>query len=118
MEAPRILLLSIYDSANGRKRNIPNDYTIGTNGPNTASFGGYRVAKTVPGYDQIWSYNFNISRYVQGIVTRKDTSFVMQLSAPTNDSIHYTPPIPTTIFLKHTSLTLPIIIKQRKVVFA
>lgn len=94
MEAPRILLLSIYDSANGRKRNIPNDYTIGTNGPNTASFGGYRVAKTVPGYDQIWSYNFNISRYVQGIVTRKDTSFVMRLSAPTNDSIHYTPPYP------------------------
>ncbi|WP_457817357.1 hypothetical protein, partial [Staphylococcus aureus] len=72
------MLLSIYDSANGRKRNIPNDYTIGTNGPNTASFGGYRVAKTVPGYDQIWSYNFNISRYVQGIVTRKDTSFVMR----------------------------------------
>ncbi|MFX7705209.1 hypothetical protein ABTJ74_19435, partial [Acinetobacter baumannii] len=24
----------------------------------------------------------------------KDTSFVMQLSAPTNDSIHYTPPYP------------------------
>lgn len=94
MQGPRILLLSIYDSANGRKRNIPNDYAVGSNGPNTATFGGYRIAKTVPGYDQIWSYNFNISRYVQGIVTRKDTSFVMRLSAPTNDSIHYTPAYP------------------------
>jgi hypothetical protein len=94
MYGPRILLLSIYDSINKRKRNIPNDYSIGSNGPNTINFGGYRIAKTVPGYDQIWSYVFNISRYVQGIVTRKDTSFILRLSAPSNDSIHYTPAYP------------------------
>lgn len=94
MEAPGVLLLSIYDSVNKFNRNIPNDYSIGASGPNTYTFGGYRFYKTVPGYDRIAGYNFDLTRYVQGIVTRKDTSFTMRLSAPTNDSIMYTPAYP------------------------
>ncbi len=94
MEPPRMLLLSIYDSVNKRNRNIPNDYELNGAGPNTASFGGYLTYKTVPGYDRLAGYNFNITRYVQGIVTRKDTSFTMRLTAPTNDSISFTPAYP------------------------
>ncbi len=94
MIPPRYLLLSVYDSVNKIKRNVPNDYTLSSSGPNIASFGGFLVGKSVPGYDRIASYNFNLSRYVQGIVTRKDTSFTLRLSAPTNDSIRYRNPYP------------------------
>jgi hypothetical protein len=94
MEPPQVLLLSIYDSVNKRKRNIPSDFAIGSTGPNTLVFGGYRSYKTVPGYDRLATYSFDLSRYVQGIVTRKDTSFVMRLTAPNNDSINYTPAYP------------------------
>lgn len=94
MLPPRYLLLSRYDSAINAKRNIPNDYTIGSNGPNISAFGGYLVSKSIQGYDNVASYTFDVSRYVQGIVTRKDTSFTLRLSAPSNDSLYYTPPYP------------------------
>lgn len=94
MLPPRYLLLSVYDSVNKIKRNIPNDYTISSTGPNTGDFGGYMVSKAVPGYDKIASYTFTLTRYVQGIVTRKDTSFTMRLSAPVNDSLSYKTPYP------------------------
>lgn len=93
-QAPRLLLLSAFDSAKNQKRNIPNDYIVGSSGPNTVDFGGFRTFKTVNGYDRVAAYNFVISRYVQGIVTRKDTSFTMRLSAPSNDSLNYFPPFP------------------------
>lgn len=93
---PRYLLLSIFDSVNNRRRNLPNDYAFSSSGPNIADFGGYITAKSVPGYDKIAAYTFNLSRYVQGIVTRKDTSFNLLLSAPSNDSLYYTTPYPIT----------------------
>jgi len=94
MLPPRYLLLSVYDSVNKIKRNIPNDYTLSSTGPNTGDFGGYLVSKAVPGYDKIASYTFTLTRYVQGIVTRKDTSFTLRLSAPANDSLSYKTPYP------------------------
>jgi hypothetical protein len=94
MTPPNMLLLSYYDSVNKIKRNIPNDYNIGVSGPNTLTFGGYLTYKTVPGYDRLATYSFNLSRYVQGIVTRKDTSFILRLSAPSNDSLRYSPGYP------------------------
>ena len=57
-------------------------------------FGGYLNYKTVTGYDRLAGYTFELTRYLQGIVTRKDTSFTMRLTAPTNDSIRYTPSYP------------------------
>ena len=95
MLPPRYLLLSRFDSSVSQKRTIPNDFTISTNGPNISQFGGYAIAKAAAPYDRIASYVFDISRYVQGIVTRKDTSYTLRLSAPTNDSLLYTPPYPS-----------------------
>lgn len=95
MLAPRYLLLSRYDSSIKTLRNVPNDYTITSEGtPNINIFGGYLFSKSLHGYDKVGSYNFDLSRYVQGIVTRKDTSFTLRLSAPSNDSLFYTPPYP------------------------
>lgn len=98
MYPPRYLLLSLFDSAANVKRNVPNDYVVSSEGPNIPTFGGYLSSKSAPGYDKIAAYNFNISRYVQGIVTRKDTAFTMRLSSPANDSLRYTPPYPSNNF--------------------
>ena len=94
MLPPSYLLLSRYDSGISGKRNIPNDFQVTISGPNTASFGGYRISKSIPPYDLVYGYTFDLTRYVQGIVTRKDSSFTLRLSAPTNDSLQYTPPYP------------------------
>lgn len=96
-EVPRNLLLSIYDSVKKHKTNIHNDYIIEQSGPNLFSFGGFPSIKSVPGYDRLITYNFNLSRYIQGIVTRKDSSYTLRLSAPANDSLSYFPPYPNTV---------------------
>lgn len=94
MSVPRYLLLSVYDSVTNRKRNVRNDYLFSTDGPNITDFGGFAFYKTTQGYNRVASYSFNMSRYVQGIVSRKDTSHLLQLSAPANDSIYYANPYP------------------------
>jgi hypothetical protein len=95
MAPPRYLLLSAIDTVENRKYNIPNDYIFSANGgPNVGNFGGSVLSKSVAGYNKIAAYSFDISRYVQGIVTRKDSSYTLRISAPTNDSILYKPPYP------------------------
>jgi hypothetical protein len=94
MNPPRYLLLSIYDSVNRRKRNIPNDYQVSLSGPNVGDFGGFLTYKSIMGYNRVAAYNFNISRYLQGVASRKDTAFNMILTAPVNDSLYYTSPYP------------------------
>jgi hypothetical protein len=95
MKPPRYLLLSAIDTVENRKYNIPNDYIFSPNqGPNKATFGGNVLSKSVPGYSRIAAYSFDMSRYIQGIVTRKDPVYTLRISAPTNDSILYRPPYP------------------------
>jgi hypothetical protein len=97
MAPPSTVLLSAWDSINSAKINVPNDFVLGSSGaPNTATFGGYLSYKSVPGFDNLATYNFNLSRYVQGIVSRKDQSYELRLSAPVNDSLSYKNPYPNT----------------------
>ena len=96
MTPPRYLLLSIFDSVYMHKRNIPNDFTVGLTGPNIAQMGGYITYKSTQGYNQVAAYNFDISRYVQGIASRSDTSFNLILTAPSNDSMYYSAAYPNT----------------------
>ncbi len=92
---PRFLLLSAYDSVNKYKINIPNDFVYDPNsGPNIETFGGLLNKKSVPSVGITGSYTFNLTRYVQGIVSRKDSNYTLRLSAPVNDSLKYTPPHP------------------------
>ena len=95
MLAPRYLLLAAYD-ANDNKviRNVPNDYQSIANAEAFARFGGYQTYKSLNGYDKVSTYNFNITRYVQGVVSRKDSTFDFRISAPVNDSLRYVPPYP------------------------
>jgi hypothetical protein len=95
MSVPRYLLLSAYNPLTKGKYNIPNDYIFSSNeGPNIRDFGGAVFFKTTQGYNRVASYSFNLSRYVQGIVSRGDSSFILQLSAPANDTLFYRDPYP------------------------
>lgn len=92
--APRYMLLSAYDSAKKRKISVPNDYEVTQGGPNIHIFGGFRDEREVQGIGRVSAYSFALTRYVQGIVTRHDSSYVLRLSAPSNDSLFYKPPYP------------------------
>ncbi len=106
---PRYLLLSsYYDSLKSVKENIPNDFVYNsTSGANISSFGGFLTQKAVPGYGEAKCYIFEVSRYVQGIVTRKDKNLTLLLSAPSNDSLIYTPPYPATAPSAISYYTMP-----------
>ena len=91
--APQYLFLGAYDSSDNVIRSVPNDY-LGTASSSFTLFGGQVVYKTLQGYDNVATYNFNISRYMQGIVSRKDSVFDLRMFAPVNDSIKYVPPYP------------------------
>jgi hypothetical protein len=91
---PRYLFLGVYDTATQLFRNVPNDFQGTTNASSFTQFGGKLSYKSIDGYDNVASYNFNISRYVQGVVSRTDSLFDFRIIAPVNDSITLVPPYP------------------------
>jgi hypothetical protein len=94
MLPPKYLFLGMYDTATKRVRNVPNDY-IGTSSAEVMRrFGGWLSYKSIKGYDQVATYNFNVSRYVQGVISRTDSIFDFRILAPVNDSIMFVPPYP------------------------
>ncbi len=84
---PQLLYLDAKDtSTNGTYIPIPCDFTYVNQQPNFSYFGGLPK----PGVDfqgnSITKYVFNISRYVQSIVTRHSNNAVLRLRAPYNIS--------------------------------
>jgi len=74
-KAPPVLFLDAIDSAAKLTRTIQNDFVINQQGQyNFSSFGGF--------VSRDGTYSFNISRYVQGIVSRKETSYTLRIYAP------------------------------------
>ncbi len=116
--APGYLFLGAYDSASNSIRNVPNDYQGTVNSAQFARFGGRVVYKTIQGYDNVASYNFDISRYMQGVISRKDSTFDLRIMAPVNDSIRYVPPYPNNLsggtdYLTSTTANQPAIGRVR-----
>ena len=91
---PRYLFLGTYDSVSKTFGNVPNDFEGTTSASSFTQFGGRLIYKSIEGYDNVASYNFNISRYVQGVISRKETLFDFRIIAPVNDSITLVPPYP------------------------
>lgn len=91
---PKYLFLGVYDTVSKSIRNVPNDFTGTTNASSLTQFGGRLVYKSINGYDNVASYNFNVSRYVQGVISRTDSLFDFRIIAPVNDSITLVPPYP------------------------
>ncbi len=94
MTAPNFLFLGVYDSATKQLRSVPNDYQGVVNPQLLAQFGGQKITKSLNGFSNVATYNFNVSRYVQGLIARKDSLFDFRLYAPVNDSIKFVQPYP------------------------
>lgn len=95
--APKYLFLGAYDSAAKVIRNVPNDYQGTVNTTQFARFGGKLIYKSIQGFDNVATYNFDLSRYMQGVISRKDTIFDLRLFAPVNDSLKYVPAYPNNL---------------------
>ena len=63
-------------------RPIPCDFAILNSQPNITTFGGFKTAAKDPFVNNIARYTFNISRYVQKIVTNKRINSTLRLRAP------------------------------------
>jgi len=94
MTAPNFLFLGVYDTATKQLRSVPNDYQGVMNPQALAQFGGQKISKSLHGYSNVATYNFNVSRYVQGLIARTDSLFDFRLYAPVNDSIKFVQPYP------------------------
>lgn len=81
LTAPDILYLQIKDTGSTLKP-IPCDFNTSTGTPNLGTFGGVRATAKDNSGNNISRYTFNITRYVQKIVTNKNTNYTLKLSAP------------------------------------
>ena len=71
---------------------------------NQNTFGCFPYKKKDPVTQKdIYVYNFDISRYIQGILTRNDKAFNMVLFAPFNESIYITETSTFTVFTGTTA---------------
>ena len=81
--APSLLYLDLKDTAGGGSyRPIPCDFNTLSGQPNIATFGGFRTIAKDPFGNNIARYTFNISRYVQKIVTNGRLNSTLRLRAP------------------------------------
>ena len=94
MTAPNYLFLGVYDTATKQLRTVPNDYLGQSNPHYLLQFGGQKISKSLNGYSNVATYNFNVSRYVQGLIARTDSLFDFRLYAPVNDSVKFVQPYP------------------------
>jgi hypothetical protein len=76
---PNFLFLNVKDSLNSP---IPCDFTVISNQPDIATFGGYNNPFTNAAGTSIARYTFNISRYVQKTITKQRPMATLKLSAP------------------------------------
>ncbi len=85
LTAPQILYLDTKDtSTDGKYIPIPCDFTYFSQQPNFSVFGGVRTSANDFQGNPISKYVFNISRYVQSIVTKGSNNAVLRLRAPYN----------------------------------
>ncbi|MEO6288315.1 MAG: DUF4270 family protein, partial [Ginsengibacter sp.] len=81
--APRVLYLDTKDtSTNDRYIPIPCDFTTANQQPNFSYFGGIGKSYIDAQGKSLSRYVFNISRYVQTIVTRGSNNAIFRLRAP------------------------------------
>jgi len=88
---PPLVFLNAFNDTS-KQFYIPYDVETGFSGvQNYNDFGGVPVRKTDAFGNQVYSYNFNISRYVQGIVTRKEPNYKLRLFAPYDETLYFQP---------------------------
>ena len=78
---PSFLFLDIKDTGKNYLP-IPCDFNTAGGSPDLVSFGGFKTTAKDENGNSIARYTFNISRFVQKIVTNKRTNSTLRLSAP------------------------------------
>ena len=82
---PDLLFMDMVTDDKDSALTVQNDFTISSSGPNFTAFGG-----AIRTSDQ--TYHFNITRHVQGIVTRHEHNYGLRLYAPFITTPYYVPP--------------------------
>lgn len=78
--APDLLFLDLIDSANNRFLTIKDDFVYTNGSYDYQTFGGYLKSN---------KFFFNITRYVQSMVTNADSNYAFRLYAPKNAQANY-----------------------------
>jgi len=79
---PSFLYLDVKDTGNFFKP-IPCDFTVVQGQPDIGTFGGFRTnVKDPSGINNVARYTFNISRYIQKIITNNRSVTALRLRAP------------------------------------
>ncbi len=82
-KTPDILFLDAYDTAKKKFRTIPYDLILDNTGlPNYETFGMFGKKTIDQSGNQIKRWNFNLTRYVQNVLTGKEKYYDLRLSAP------------------------------------
>jgi hypothetical protein len=80
---PEMLFLDVLDTALKDYRYMPYDFTIDQSGsPNLTGFGASGKATTDAGGNPIQVWKFNMTRYVQNVLTKKEPVHDLRLFAP------------------------------------
>lgn len=114
--SPPALFLTLYSTDSSRKFMIPGgdvDFNI-TGVNNFQDFGSYPFKRTVNGQEQV-NYAFNLTHYVQGIVTRKNRNYDMVLSAPFADNVYASESFNTVIPIAGTGVLNPLALGRVRV---
>ena len=75
---------------------------VTSSGISFSSFGGFPIKKTING-QQVNTYNINITRYVQGIVTRQEKNLDLYLYAPFNESVSFSETVSTPLAINSSA---------------
>lgn len=86
--SPPLLFLAAFSADSSGNFMLPSsDVEYDNQGvANYSTFGGFPFKKTVNGVD-VQVYNFDLTRYVQGIITRKNRNYSLQIFAPFTDAV-------------------------------
>lgn len=87
--SPPALFLTAYSADSSRRFMLPGgdvDFSI-TGVTNFQEFGSYPFKRTVNGQETV-NYAFNLTHYVQSVVTRKNPTYSLVLSAPFADYVY------------------------------
>jgi hypothetical protein len=98
------LFLDMVNSTGDSIFTIQNDFTISSFGYNFDQFGG--ILRSYTGSQQ---FRFNISRHVQGILTRHEPNFKLRVYAPFETNIFYLPPGNLFVRKNLTTANIPIV---------
>ena len=80
---PELLFLDVLDTALKNYRYMPYDFTIdGSGSPNLANFGAEGKATTDAGGNPIQVWKFNMTRYVQNVLAKRESVHELRLFAP------------------------------------